>query len=708
MTITEPVTHAADDEFDAPLTNPFPGADRFTWTRAFSEALALETELPPQITDAVAAFVVRPKTYLTRPRGQQDWRIRPGVIAPDPQTGLRVLTVRTHGFAGTPTEYNERVRGTFDSPAQPDPDPERTLPTLVTGASEDGTALPYLTTAQPVPAATLNSLLGIMDKALDTADQGRTYNLCDDLRTFGQHTSTLHVPLLRNIAEVHAGQPTTRQVVDLVAITGSNRSRARLRLHGLTAEQISFGIPTSRLFLNDPKPGEPARPSHIADPSTWVPAYSNALRDAYDKPDHPLHGTARDAAMVATVQLKIIVGAEASTAAGELHNTVFDPNRTDHRRPPLDYPIAEKSSADMRAVLRDATTRGRIMEVQRAWLAGEGTAPDGVPSNALDARDVRERALWAMAFPEDREHDREVAQVLGEPKRYNTGAKDVGLRLRMVSAAVALGYRNRWNPRLIDGVFGYNFIKDGHHQADLPHWTDALIAAANNTTDLRQFLNTRGLHWLAAYDLIEADRGSADAQKEGRRSGVNARNAMLEPGRSVRAVGLLWEVARAMEHGRPPRQVDADGAPVEGSRADQTWFNQVFPKVTKARAKGKGKGVGSRTDATPPNQPPPSKQQVLVGAQNVLVHQATSALPSAVQNLVRATRSTVDAGLAAGEGGLQNMPPDSVRALFQAVSLVQQDLRNLQGTLLDMQHGPAVVVPSEVERFLNETAVGTW
>ncbi|MBD0675669.1 hypothetical protein [Streptomyces sp. CBMA156] len=705
MTITESVTPAADDEFDAPLTNPFPGADKFTWTLAFSEALGLETGLPPLITDAIAAFVVRPKNYLTRQRGQQTYRMRPGLIVPDLSTGLRVLTVRTHGFAGTPTEYNERVRSTFDSPAQPDPDPERTLPMLVTGDSADGTPLPYLTTAQPVPAGTLNSLLGIMDTALDKADSDRPYDLSDNLRTFGQNTSTLHVPLLRSVAEVRDGRPATRQILDLVAITGSNRSRARLKLHGLTAEQICFGIPTGRLFLPDPKPGEPAHSSHIADPSTWVPAYANALRDAYEAPGHLLHGTARAAAMIATVQLKIIVGTD---NLGELHNTVFDPNRTDHRHPPLDYPIAEKSSADMRAVLRDATTRGRFTEAWRAWLAGEAPAPEGVPDTILEARDLRDRTLWALAFPEDREHDREVAQVLGEPRRSSTGAQHVALRLRMVSAAIALGYRNRWNPRLIDGVFGYRFIMDGHHQAKIPHWADALAAAAHSTEDLRQFLNTRGLHWLAEHDLIEADRGSADAQKAGRRSGVNARNAMLAESRAAQAVGLLWEIARANQHGSPPRQVDAEGAPIEGSRADQTWFNRVFPKVAKAKSTGIGSGKGSRTDSTPPNQPPPSKQQVLVGAQNVLVHQATSAMPSAVLNLIRAVRQTVDAGLAAGEGGLQNMPPDSVSAVFKAVSLVQQDLRNLQSTLLDMQHGPAAVVASEVERFLNEAAEGTW
>ena len=59
---------------------------------------------------------------------------------------------------------------------------------------------------------------------------------------------------------------------------------------------------------------------------------------------------ARRAAKVAVVPMQIIIGAGDLV---EFHNTVYDPNRVDHRRPPLDYTTAEKAASDLRALLRD-------------------------------------------------------------------------------------------------------------------------------------------------------------------------------------------------------------------------------------------------------------------------------------------------------------------------------------------------------------------
>ncbi|MFE1242364.1 hypothetical protein [Streptomyces tendae] len=676
--------------------NPFPGADTFSWTRAFSEALALATGLPPLVTDVIASYVIRPKRYLTKARTETVHRLRPGVIVKDEQTGLHVLSVTTHGFAGTPTEYNERVRSAFDSPAQLGASPVRVLPRLTTGSGPDGTALPFVTTAEPVEPTVLNTLLGIMDGALTEADRKRGYDLAEDMTVFGQTNRTMHVPFVRTITENHQGAPVIRKVVDLVAIKGSNRSRARLKLYGLTARNIAFGVPTGMLDLPDPKPGQPAPPEYIADPVIWVPAFADTLRDAFASTRHRLHDTAQAAAEVATVQMQIIVGTDNPT---EFHNTVFDPNRADHRRPQLDYPLAEKSTSDMRAVLREAKASGRITEPVRAWLAGEDSEPDALPGSVTDARDRRDRALLGMAFPKEPGHDREVARVLGEPERYyDSREENVTLRLRMLSAAIAEGYRTRWNPRLLDGTLYSSFIAKRGTLADRPDWRTALDQAEADKTQLSDFLVTRGLHWLAEHGMVEADRGSADGQRgPGRRSGVSARNALLL--KPVQTIALMREIARANDAGTPPRQIDETGAPVDGTVADRIWFSVTFPKT--GRAKKKVDDRPSASDSAPPQQPEKSPEQILLDAQLRLVTSLSSELPQAFLAALVVAREAIAAGAAVGKPALADPPSYSVEVMEQALTRLKKDLGAMQAGLADMKGETEVTIDSVTEQVAN-------
>jgi hypothetical protein len=677
-------------------TNPYPGSDKYGWTRAFSEALVLATGLPPLVTDVIASYVIRPKRYLTKSRTETMHRLRPGVIVKDEQTGLHVLSVTTHGFAGTPTEYNERVRSAFDSPARVSSSSAKVLPRLTTGSRPDGTALPFVTTAKPVDPTVLNSLLDLMDQALTEADRKRGYDLAEDMTGFGQTNPTMHVPFLRTIAEVRQGVYATREVVDLVAIKGSNRSRARLKLHGLTAPNIAFGVPTSMLDLPELKRDQPVLPEYIADPVVWVPAFADTLRDAFAKPDHDLHGTAQAAAEVATVQMQIIVGTDNPE---EFHNTVFDPNRADHRRPQLDYPLAEKSTSDMRAVLREAKASGRITEPMRAWLAGEGSEPDAQPGAVTDARDRRDRALLGMAFPKELEHDREVARVLGEPERhYHSREENVTLRLRMLSAAIAEGYRTRWNPRLLDGTLYSSFIVKRRTLADQPDWRTALDQAEADNTQLSDFLVTRGLHWLAEHALVEADRGSADGQRgPGRRSGVSARNALLL--KPVQAIALMREIARANDADTPPRQVDEAGAPVDGTVADRIWFSMTFPKTGRGRKKAEDRPGAA--DSAPPQQPERSPKQALLDAQLRLVTSLSSELPQAFIAALTVVREAITAGAAAGRPALADPPSYSVEAMEQALTRLKRDLGSMQACLADMKGETEVTIDSVTEQSAN-------
>ena len=701
------------DGQDTVRINPFPGADKPTWTRAFSTALAQATGLPLEITDGLAPYVVRPKDYLVRQRGEDglEYRMRPGVITRDASTGLDVMEVTVHGYAGSPGEYNERIRGSFDSPVRHNPDPSRMLPRLATGKDGNGLPAAFITTEQPVPAGTLSGLISTMLDALDKADGDRGYKLLDDMAIYGQNETTLHALLLRTIEEPDGTNGTrVRRVLDLTAIKGANRSRARLALHGLSPKDIIFGLDRDILGLDGTE-----APPKVADPAVWVPAFADVLRAAYGDDRHQLHDRAKQAAKVATVVMQIIVG---TSTPEDFHNVVFDPNRADHRRPPLGYTLVEKAASDLRAVLRDAKKHGWISEEERAWLAGEGPDPDQRPGESIvSARDRRDRALFAAVFPESQVRAQAVRRVLGEPARSVTSKDHVWHRLRMVSSVIGEAYSFRWNPRVLDGLLGSTFIKDSSHLADEPAWDEVIRGSADevDSETLGQFLTTRGIHWLAERKIIEADRGSIGAQsgagedtssetlvdKKIRRSTINARKAMLNQPR--RTVGLMLELARAAASNAAPRQVDVEGNPVSGTKADKFWFDTAFPKAQNKRPPAPA-DRNSNTDDTAPQPPPPTPQEIFNDTYGRFYGAVTETLPRAAADVLEAARDLLADAQAAGQKPLHGAVEEEIKALQEALYAVQADLRMLKSAVSDMQFGNADIEESESEKFLTEAS----
>lgn len=679
----------------------------------FSEALAAETGLPLEITDAIAPYVVRPKAYLIR-NSDGTYRFRLDVINEDPSTKLRILSVTVHGFTGTPGEYNERIRGTFHSPARPNPDRARMLPQLVTGTDPDGKPLPYLTTSHPVPANTISSLIGVMEGALSDTDGARGYKLRDDIRAYGQNETTLHAPLLRVVDESDNAGAAARRVLDLTAIKGANRTRARLDLYGLSTKEIVFGIEQSKLELPEPRQGV-EYPARIADPTVWVPAFATAMRTAYSDSRHPQHDVARDAAKIATVPMQIIVG---TADPQEFHNVVFDPNRADHRRPPLGYVLAEKAASDLRAVLRDAKAKDWITESERAWLAGEGNDPNGQPGETMvSRRDRRDRALFAAVFPSDKSRADAVRRVLGEPRRSYTNKDHVAHRLRMVSAVAGEGYRHRWNPRVLDGLLSSTFLKGYEGLTDLPEWSSALAAARTNPDVLESFLTTRGIHWLAENKIIDADRGSigaqagtyeTDSEQQGetpadrqiRRSTINARKAMLL--QASRTIALMEELAAAANEDRAPRTIGTDNQPIDDSVATKHWFDTQFPKTVQRRPKVTGRD--SETDPTAPKAPAPTPKEILTLARAQFYTAVTNTMATGVVDLVSSARELLDAAQAAGQAALHGATDDEVTALMKALSVTKTDLQMLAAMVADMRFGHPRPEESLTEKFLTDEA----
>lgn len=671
--------------------NPYPGADNRAWTDRFSAALAVESGLPRDVTDLLAPYVVQPKDCILQGRAGAADSLRPAALSLN-HTGQRVLRVRAHGFAGNAGEYNERIRTSFPSPVTPGADAMEILPTLVTGTGPSGELAPFLTTAEPVSPGHVNRLLGIMNRALDVADGDRGYNLAEDIGIYGQQEITTHVPLLRLIRESGAGdEPHIRRVVDLTAVKGANRSRARLSLFGLKPEEIVFGIKPKTIMGTQPSGVEE---TPIADPRIWVPQLANLLKAAMADPLHPGHAIARRAAKVAVVQLEIIIGGE---PLAEFHNTVFDPNRVDHRRPPLDYQPRDKAASDFRALLRDYKAEGVLTEAERAWLAGEGADPAPVEGEAsVDARDRRDRALLDVVFP-----PRSVAgapplwprarRVLGEPPGSQTGRKNVDARARMYSAVSSDAYRARWNPRVLDSLFPATVIQQQRSYHDIPSWAELRVAfAGGDYSGLEQFISTRGMHWLAEHALVDADRGSMESQlgsTDGsggervhfvRRTMINIRTALVA--KPKLAVALFNELARATNDGDFPRAIGEDGAPVPGSQATRVWFNETFPKARRTP-------LPPVPPEDPPEQPAPSPEQLLVVAQDHFQQQATEAAMKAIADLFDAGRELVAAAASAGASALPDGSSPTTESIERATAAAMADITTFASLITRLKFG---------------------
>ncbi|KOV87591.1 hypothetical protein ADL03_06775 [Nocardia sp. NRRL S-836] len=661
--------------------------------------------MPLEVSRGVAAFVVHPKSLLIK-KGE-GYELKPTALSTS-FDGELVLTANVHGFAGNAGEYNERIRSHYTSPLRRDASEVPTLPPLITGTTAAGLPAPFITTAEPVPYETTASLLTTMNAALNEVNGDRKYELVDDMMLVGQQQATTHVALLRRIWEpAEDGTRRERVVVDLTATKGANRSIARQTLFGLKPFDVVFGVrPQRALWIAAGRPmgQEPPPETPIPQPERWVPALAELLRKAYEDPTHYGHHAARNATLVAVVPMQIVVGLVGKGKLEDFHSSVFDSNRGDHRRPPLEYRLIDRAAADFRALLRAYKTDELLDEAKRAWLAGEGPDPDARPRESfVDARDRRDHELFGIVFPPpDSDQARLARRVLSEPSRTQTQSKHVNNRLRMFAAAVTDGYTTRWNPRVLDGALPANAIRTTN-QVIMPTWKDVRSAAADNDFGpLGEFLRVHGINWLADAGLVEADRGSIGAQAAGgdddpdadsglerqvRRTMSNYRLALMQKPRM--AFGLLSELAHAAELNLPAREVDEHGNPVEGTAATRHWLNTTFPKNTGRKPRASGSGMSDPTPPAPPPAQPVDPATEHTQAQARFVEAVTDDLVDVMAEIFRLGENLTRAGDKAGVPPLAGSADATTEALSKALVAVRADIMSVMALLTPMTYGGA-------------------
>jgi hypothetical protein len=686
--------------------NPYPGADDAAWTHRLALALQEYSGWPLEVAEDIAAYVVRPKAYLVRSGGH--YRLDPAALTRrsfGSDVQHHIFTTRVHGFMGSLTEYNERVRSAFPAPAAPGAQGQ-TLPQLTTKRGDSGEPLALLETAKVIDEDSARALIKQTDKAMQTANGRRPWDLRGELLLQGQEEPSMHAVIQRRFR----GDDGAEYIVtDPMAIIGNNRSQARQECLGID-EGTQFGF-APRLAGWAPATVEAG--AEYVRSADWAPIMAKLLKQAWeDVPadiprDHPrrkAHERAREAGRLAQVPAQFILkvtDAEGS-AVEQFERVVWEPNRTSHRRQPLAYDPHERATAEVRAVLAAYVNDGCLSAAEAEWLAGDAPAPQDLTAapgmTTADLRDLRDLRLWKVIFPgrEDQRADL-VRRTLGEPRLRDSRYEHVQQRLRLVTAAISVGYgQEPWSERVNDGQLKARAIRDGWSPGERSAaqlLRAASKAGAEGLEALEEFIITRGVNWLAFHELHFADRGSIGMGQKTqglvRRSAVNVRTALLR--NPAQAVGLFREIQRASgkpgQAPRPIRQVDEAGEPIAGTTADPGWFLVTFPK--------------SARDAVAPDpgqtrHRKPTKSELLYAARVQFVDHTFEQLLPAVADTFVAAQKLGQAAVEAGERGLHDDTTGTAERLREAFAAVRKDAAVLLVLLSDLNDEEPKVTETSV------------
>ncbi|MER6732681.1 hypothetical protein [Streptomyces puniciscabiei] len=510
---------------------------------------------------------------------------------------MTVVAVRMHGVGGIVWENNERISSAWHSLADPSEVTERrrTLARVRpwTQVNPDGREEVFAALRSSV--ASREELIGNVELAVDALSKRvghRPYDLKQDLVLNGQLEPGLFVaqhfeleePPLKDLN----GQPLhPAEHWGWMAVRGNNRTKERQEIFEVTSAEVLTGVPLKKLG------GEGER--LVFDPDDWLTRLSTALNDEYSTaegwdPESPLRAVR--AKKVAVVEAHLVIG---STTPHRLYRIVQMSNRRDHVHPPLEFTQNDRSRALARSVLGAYVAEGCLDEKTAEVLSGGAPVTElpGVPSDATvsELRDLRSMMLLRELFPKSRAKRFLIRRVLSESPPSQLTAVEVNRRARAWSALTSESYPKAWNPR-IGEMFQASDVREGI-EVSARRLPDLLQLAETSDEAFEELVSYRAAHWLAAFGIIDADRGSLAGQKTDdddgteatrvRRTVRNSLNALRNNNRR-QAVALLRELALAMDEGdRTPRKVSPTGEQlVEPMKS--AWFNREFPKETGKRS----------------------------------------------------------------------------------------------------------------------------
>ncbi|WP_158933384.1 hypothetical protein [Streptomyces sp. KE1] len=610
-------------------SGPFPLPASLDIQQAWVEA-GLKTEgvsIPREALLGLAPFVVDPESMLTeRDRfGVRTWR-RDALRTVKTDAGdMLVATVRMHGAGGSVWEHNERISSLWHSLVNPAPVPEgENAPSAVrpyTRQAADGVPQDFAAVESVVENR--ESLVANLEKAelgLREREGHRNYDLRQDLILNGQQEPCLYVAQHILIEEAplqdREGNPLhPSEHWQWMAVRGNNRTQRRHEIFGISSADVVAGVPVKKIGGG----GE----AISFDPNEWLERLSNLLNAEHAAlPDGASDVGAIDdfragrASRVAVVESQLVVGC---SIPRRLYRIVQMSNRRDHVHTPLEFTPNDRARALGRSVLGTYVADGVLSENVEEVLSGSLpiTGLQGLPADAKvsELRDIRSMMLFRELFPMDRQKRLLVRRVLSESPPSQLSSAEANQRARIWSAMTSESFPSPWNPRIAE-VFQLAEVRVGLSPSErrLP---ELLAQADTDDEAFEELIVYRAAHWLAAYDIIDADRGSLTGQKtddEGikadrvRRTVKN--NLMAMRNHRRKAVGVLRELATAMDEGdRRPRKVSDSGETLVEPMS-KAWFNREFPKEAGTRARRVPKPRGGSA------APGPTEQAVRLAADN--------------------------------------------------------------------------------------------
>ncbi|MER7046542.1 hypothetical protein [Streptomyces jumonjinensis] len=583
--------------------------------------------LPRAALENVAPFIVDPEETLGEPDEGGVRRLKGGAVRRirTDAGDMVVMSVRMHGVGGVQWSHNERISSIWRSVADPTVgrETDKALAAVQPWSHPDGQGGEQFLAALQSFVQDRQALLLEAEDAADALakrDQVRTYDLEEDLVLNGQQEPGMYVPQqvrLREKPETDAdGNPIFPEAYwGWMAVRGNNRTQARQSIFHLNSRDVLSGVPAGKLGR--------AGDEIVFDPNIWLAEFSALLNKEFaestDDSDPQSMSRARRAASVAVVDAQLVVG---TPTPQRLYRIVQMSNRRDHVHPPLEFDPVDRSRALGRSVLGMYVAHGQMDEKTAEVLSGlapirelPGARPD---MSVSELRDLRSMALLQELFTVDPYKRHLLRRALSEGPPSTLKADEINQRARTWSALTSLSYPKPWNPR-IGQMFSLK-VREGVALSGRA-LSDLLASADTDDSAFEELVSYRAAHWLASFDLIEADRGSLDGQeaitdsgehvRRARRSVLNVLQALRHEKKRKQAVGVLRELAAAMDEGdRRPRRVRLSGVPEPGREMTALWIDLEFPKETGTRPRKAAALPAPRVSAAParrlaPAQPAP-------------------------------------------------------------------------------------------------------